>query len=200
MSYSSDSSSKKSISRNSSSPKYSVGSWFSLKKEGSASMIISSGVVPPSSVSMTVKPWKISVSSLKALINWFSAVNWVIPIALIAAIKTNTTIVSFCLDNTRFDNVLVILEVKSFSCLVCNCLRSIKSDGKRRKTMTKIAPILINIIQPKSITGRMPAMSREANPTMVVIVVYKQGTHLFFNVWWTNHFWDFSGCRVFNSR
>ena len=162
--------------------------------------MISSGVVPPSSVSMTVKPWKISVSFLKALINWFSAVNWVIPAALIKVIKTNTTIVSFCLDNTRFDNVLVILEVKSFSCLVFNCLRSIKSDGKRRKTITKIAPILINIIQPKSITGRMPAISREANPTIVVIVVYKQGTHLLTRVWWTNHFWDFSGCRVFNSR
>ena len=49
--------------------------------------------------------------------------------------------------------------------------------------MTKIAPILINIIQPKSITGRMPAMSREANPTMVVIVVYKQGNHLLIRVW-----------------
>ena len=98
------------------------------------------------------------------------------------AINKNITDVVLGDLSTSLAKALVIVEVKSFSCLVDLCLSRTNNTGKSKKTIMKIAPILISIIHPKSITGLIPATSNEAKPTIVVIVVNKQGSNLSMSV------------------
>ena len=141
------------------------------RKSLSASMMTSKGVVPPSARSIVSIPRKISVVSLKLSINRFSTVSVDIPIALNSAAPIYTQRINAPCFSTRFENARVSAPVKSCLRSVSFGLSSISEAGKRRKDIRNAKQMPIAIIQPKSMTGRIPLNSSDPNATIVVNAV-----------------------------
>ena len=108
----------------------------------------------------------------------FSTVSRVMPATLNSASAAATAIVAAARRSIRRANHAVIAAVTSRAARGAPGLHSTSAAGNSVKVSTKPMPRPMTIIQPKSMTGRIPLTINDANAIIVVIAVYRQGTNM----------------------
>ncbi len=108
---------------------------------------------------------------MKLSMKRFSTVSLDMPRAprIIASVAISSTSLKY--RSIRGGNRAVITSVKSRPFRGVPGLSNMSPAGNRVKLSTKAAVRLMPMIQPKSITGRMPLTTSEPKATMVVITM-----------------------------